>query len=178
MERLGMVMAIVSLTVSGCGVFVDGPWVDGPYGEWTDSNTGYTWLYTPPSDVMTWQDASDYCDNLTFYDHDDWHLPTISELRSLIRGCSNTQKGGSCGVTDSCLSDTCWSNHCDGCSNGGGPAEGCYWPYEMQGTCDFYWSSSYTNSNENAWGVYFGTGHVDYVGKFNKRYVRCMRPGT
>ncbi len=171
MGRLWIVMAIVSITVSGCGVFVEGPW-----GEWTDTVTGYTWQDTPAGDTMTWQGAIDYCNNLRFDGHSDWRLPTISELRSLIRGCPATEAGGSCGVTDSCLSySSCWNDPCSGCS-GGGPAGGCYWPDGMKGPCSYYWSSSEREDlSYNAWFVGFNAGSVDSYGKVNRNDVRCVR---
>ena len=40
---------------------------------------------------------------------------------------------------------------------------------------DLYWSSS-ENSISNAWTLYFGTGNVDYYGKYNYRHYGYMRP--
>ena len=173
MIRLCFVMAIASVTVSGCGVFVGGPW-----GVWTDPVTGYTWQEQPANNTMRWQQATDYCNDLTLDGHDDWRLPTISELRTLIRGCSATETGGSCGVTDTCLSyPSCQDDSCGGCTTGGGPADGCYWPQGMQGSCGWFWSSSDAGDSSPAWGVNFSVGLVGSVDKGNSHDVRCVRRG-
>jgi hypothetical protein len=105
---------------------------------WYDSASNLTWKADTPAH-MNWADAKSYCANLG----GGWHLPTISELRSLIRGCATTVTGGSCGVKDSCLSsESCWNSDCKGCGSAGGPASGCYWPSEMKGSCWIFWSSS------------------------------------
>ncbi len=113
---------------------------------WTDAASGLTWTTDPvetSSAVLGWSEATDYCESLVCDGHDDWRLPTISELRSLVRGCSSTEYGGSCAVTDDCLyGDDCFVNGCSGCGTGNGPHEGCYWPDEMTGECPILWSSS------------------------------------
>lgn len=155
--------------------------------SWKDPSSGLTWQNPPSENYMEWQEAMDYCANLTQDSHSDWRLPTISELRSLIRGCSGTESGGSCGVTDSCLSySSCYDDACEGCDYQKGPADGCYWPNEMDGACYWYWSSSTPGGNVgSACHVYFGygavgfggvgPGGVDDVGKGYPSYVRCVR---
>jgi len=145
------------------------------YGQCED--LGHAWRNPPAGDQMKWQEAVDYCDSLTLDGHDDWRLPTISELRSLIRGCPATETGGSCGVTDSCLSNSpCLSGDCGGCLLDGGPAGGCYWPDGMEGWCDTYWSSSeHQDFPYNAWVVAFGNGHVSAYGTQYELSVRCVR---
>ena len=120
-----------------------------------------------------------YCDGLALGGRDDWHLPTINELRSLIRGCPATETGGSCGVTDTCLGDGCRNDACVGCSFLGGPGTGeAYWPPRLGGTAYWYWSSSsYAGGASNAWSVAFHCGYVDYYDETLTVYVRCVRPG-
>ena len=128
---------------------------------WTDPDTGLTWQVTTSSYTMNWEDANSYCDNLTLAGGG-WHLPTISELRTLIRGCSGTVSSGSCGVTDSCLAlDTCYDDSCGGCSEGGGPNNGCYGPPEPLTACAWLWSSSAVEDYPTeAWLIYFSYGEV------------------
>jgi hypothetical protein len=76
--------------------------------------TKLEWMNPPgTSDVAG---ALAYCDALVLGGHDDWRLPTIDELRSLIRGCANTVTGGPCGASDTCRSgDRCYGGctRCD-----------------------------------------------------------------
>src|SRR4030042_1163627 len=67
----------------------------------TDPVSGLTWQKAPPSKYLSWEEAITYCEELSVAGGG-WHLPTISELRSLIRGCDATGTGGSCGVAVSC----------------------------------------------------------------------------
>ena len=152
-----------------------------PGGTWKDPTSGLTWQVTPTGGTMNWSAAKAHCVGLPL-DGGGWHLPTISELRSLIRGCPGTVTGGACEVTDSCLSySSCWDEGaCWSCSGNTGPAEGCYWPDNMQGTCSWYWSSSPVEDGDIlAWYVGFGGGYVadfgvNYVGYY-ARHVRCVR---
>ena len=144
----------------------------------SDSNSDSTeqdYMWSSKSSYeMTWDDAVSYCDNLTERGYSDWHLPTISELRTLIKNCSGTVTGGSCGVTDSCLSySNCWSDscHCDYMKNNGGY-------YSKLGDDDNVrlWSSSTPSDTTNRpWGVDFYDGYVGRSNKGNDDYVRCVR---
>ena len=147
---------------------------------WTDSTSGLMWQVEPTGGTMDWASAKSHCPVLSLGGHDDWRLPTISELRSLIRGCDDTETGGSCGVTDECLNYSgCRNDPCNGCSGGGGPAGGCYWPSQMNGECSWFWSSSpVADGGDGAWGVDFYSGYVgdsDYAG-YGDGAARCVRP--
>ena len=146
---------------------------------WVDSATGYVWQRADAPNNMDWATAKSYCsDNQAGLPGTGWHLPTIGELRSLIRGCPDTMTGGACGVTDDCLSSSCWSGSCEGCSYQDGPAGGCYWDSNLQGDCGWFWSSSpYEDNPGIAWNVYFGYGYVGNDLVNFDRGVRCVRPG-
>jgi len=170
-------MVLVLSLFAGCGGGGEG---EGGY--WYDSSSGLTWQNPPPENTMTWQDAIDYCSALPL-DGGGWHLPTISELRSLIRGCPGTVSGGACGVTDACLSGGCQNGSCDGCALDEGPANGCYRPDGMNGSCGVYWSSSPVEDiGGYALYVYFYSGGVpfylnaiDLNDVSHGSYVRCVR---
>jgi hypothetical protein len=145
-------------------------------GTWYDPSSGLTWQNPPLDGTRIWSNAKSYCSGLTM-DSGGWRLPTISELRSLIRGCTATQTGGSCGVTESCLSyGSCRDSSCSGCLYNGGPSEGCYWPDELEGPCSWYWSSSAAvDPIDRAWYVDFVSGFVDLVRIGAGSHVRCVR---
>ena len=152
---------------------------EGPEGTWIAPATGLMWQEQGESNNghgFSWQQAKDYCTNLNLGGYSDWRLPTISELRSLIRGCSDTVTGGACGVTDDCLNgDKCWNNSCVTCDEGKGPSNGCYWPNNLQGECGGYWSAS-TPEDVSACLVVFSNGAISSAVKANTfNYVRCVR---
>lgn len=154
---------------------------------WTDQDTGLMWQVTPDPEEFNWDDemksgydVDEYCKSLEYGGYSDWRLPTISELRSIVRGCDATETEGSCGVTDTCLDrSSCYDQSCNGCSENQGPSNGCYWPNELEGPCNGYYSvSTYEDYESWAWYVSFGSGGVynyslDFPSFFN--YVRCVR---
>jgi len=147
-------------------------------GTWTDLKSKLMWQNPATGKIMDWKTAKQYCRNLDSDGHKDWRLPTIGELRSLVRGCPSTVAGGACGVTDTCLSESkCWGEGtCWSCSGKNGPAEGCYWPDEMKGTCGWYWSSSAVEARGlAAWLVYFASGSVPFTFVSFDGHVRCVR---
>jgi len=145
-----------------------------------DPATGLTWQKTPASESFTWNNAKSHCDELDLAGETDWRLSTISELRSLIRGCPANETGGSCGVTDECLTSSCRDAPvCGGCTASNGPAAGCYWPStDLAGSCNWwYWSSSTVmDASGFAWIVYFGYGNISSPVDINwTHHARCVR---
>jgi hypothetical protein len=57
---------------------------DNGNGTVTDSNTGLMWQKATASERYGWTEAMSYAENLTFAGYNDWRLPTIKELYSLI----------------------------------------------------------------------------------------------
>ena len=58
-------------------------YVDNGDGTITDTNTGLMWQQSP-GDKMSFDDAVDGAEDFALAGHDDWRLPTIKELYSLI----------------------------------------------------------------------------------------------
>ena len=111
-------------------------------GVCTDES-GLQWEEPTSGGNVIWDVASNYCQTLGLGGHDDWRLPTLDELRTLVRGCNPTASGGTCRLGTSCATWSCYSDDCLGCSYGLGPATGgCYWDAGLAGTCKEYWSST------------------------------------
>ena len=144
--------------------------------EWTDPDTGLMWEQTACGTFREWSAAQTYCDELTTTSSENWRLPTISELRALIRGCDSTETGGACAVDDDCLDPGCYSaDACQTCVGQSGPASGCFWPSELAGVCEGYWSSSArSDSPTMKWIVMFHHGALLSRGQADDYPVRCV----
>ena len=112
-----------------------------------------------------------------------WRLPTVSELRSLVKDCFGTATDGTCNVSEldgGCLSWGCRDPSCTGCISGGGPGEGGRYIDNVFNNIEdaYFWSSSpHADRSDYAWYVNFDGGgvyysHVDYA-----HGVRCVRSG-
>jgi len=143
----------------------------------TDPVSGLVWQKTPAT-IDTWSNAITHCEGLDLAGHaTGWRLPTISELRTLIRGCPATVPGGSCGVTDGCLTAGCRDASCYECISSEGPADGCYWPGAgLEGPCSYYWSSSAVEDvGGEAWDVDFLFGGIGKDSVDAGPLTRCIR---
>jgi hypothetical protein len=61
-----------------------GALVDNGDGTVTDAGSDLMWQKQGSSNTMTWRRALNYCDDLMLSSYDDWRLPTLAELKSLI----------------------------------------------------------------------------------------------
>ena len=144
-----------------------------------DTETGLIWA-DKASDTMNWESAKYTCEN----DYNTasyggfgagWRMPTISELRTLIRDCSGTESDGDCKVREDsvvCLSesDECWDISCyDSCGTGG---------HGRFGESTWFWSSSSVSNGDDskAWGVGFNGAEVDANSKTASKNFRCVKP--
>ena len=71
------------------------------YGNWKDPKSNLIWsekhylTETPTLDSLI-----AYCENLVEGGFSDWRMPTIDELRRLIRNCPNTEPYGICSISE------------------------------------------------------------------------------
>ncbi len=127
-------------------------------GTITDNLTCLIWDQDAnrPNEEQTWANAVETCDKSTANGHDDWRLPNVRELQSLIHY----------GVANPAVPDTLgtekWSED-DPFNN-------------VQSS--FYWSSTTDASNTPlVWLVGFFNGNVVISVKTGSKYVWCVRGG-
>lgn len=152
-----------------------------------DKDSGTLWSSLTPESVYIkenitrWESAVDYCENLVEGGYDDWHLPNIDELRSLVKNCPGTETGGACNISEinGELSDMNIKDECQGCT----ADEDYTGKYSKLGDRQFsLWSSSVVNKTASSsirfiWGFNFYTANPSisnesFGGGF---YVRCAR---
>ena len=173
-------LALVVALIASCGDEDDD---DDNVSEevWEDSVSGLMWQNDSIC-CYEWSDAKSYCDNLNWGGYDDWHLPSISELRSLVRGCEFIETGGACGVTDDCTNyNDCFNNLCYSCDNEGEPEQnGYYYPEELKGGGYSFWSSTrvvghWDKEYNAAWAIDFLEASIDDEDIGYNLGVRCVR---
>ncbi|RJO70467.1 MAG: DUF1566 domain-containing protein [Myxococcales bacterium] len=133
---------------------------------WFDPETKLIWQDPPVQSAQNWTTGNSYCDNLELGGLTSWTLPTINQLRTLIRDCEETVPDGPCGVVDGCSSSCYQEQNCNGCNENEGPAGGCYFDPDLSlttntewGSCGEYWSSSTYSSY--AWSIVFSRAYIN-----------------
>ncbi len=138
-----------------------------------DSTNHLTWSPLASND-MTQPNALNYCENLVLYGFSDWHLPTIDELRTLIKNCPGTETNGACAISEKNgkLSGNDYSDDCS-CAY----KSGSYYSKIGDDNTVSPWSSSTRSDDTNrAWYVGFFAGVVSNSDKTSVTSdVRCVR---
>ncbi len=172
--------AALFLVISACDHEAGGEYIPPVFSKWCDHITRLCWQDPPYEEGLDWDDAVNYCENLHLAFYDDWRLPNIDELRTLIRGTSDTETAGRCKVTDETAATDHDTRYCS--SNNrleGDGSDGCYWHISLSSSCggDFvsFWSSSVTEHSEYAWQVWFTTGSIGESHKNKRSNIRCVR---
>ncbi len=130
----------------------------------------------PSENKLSWNDAVEYCRK-----YSDWHLPTINELRTLIRNCPNTEPGGLCNLTDECLAEEISAGYTSIYSECKSSDCTCIPDYKHEGLysklwdVEVLWSSTEAGNPEYAASAYFGYGELWIEHKSIERLVRCVR---
>jgi len=166
------------------------------YSYWNDPATNITWqnpqkdAYTEGDGGLTQPDALRYCEELVLGGYDDWRLPNIDEMRTVMRGNPDTETGGNCPMTEGSAMADMGDEACAPIKEFGGPgAGGCYWAPELSGTCDKpdpaaaghpleFVSATVSKDNEDWVGcVLFDNGAVSFNHIHSLADVRCVRTG-
>ncbi|NLH47419.1 MAG: DUF1566 domain-containing protein [Myxococcales bacterium] len=163
------------------------PTPEPPAGTWIDYNTNLMWEkeIAENSSILyyQWEKAIGYCDSLELAGFSDWRLPTISELRSLVRGCEATMTGGACGVTDECTVTDCQNEACVGCDLLTDADNEFFWPKELEresSTGNEYWSFTELEDHKAmVWTLGFMIANIEKRDKENildsATTTRCVR---
>jgi len=171
------------------------------YGAWHDEETNLAWQ-DPQKDAHSGAnggvvsfDAIRYCEELDILGYDDWRLPDIAELRTLIRGVPATEADGACRLkvgAEMANGTIAQRVACGGkpkpfaCSGAGS----CCWNEGLSGSCNTidpassthyleYWSSTPAADDPDNWIGYvmFDTGSVGFNHTLSLGEVRCVRDG-
>ena len=148
---------------------------------YVDETSGLIWSYSIKSNngwisVIGWENALIFCDTLSYGGYDDWHLPTIDELKTLFLECSESMPGGSCAVSKDCLESSCYSQEtCESCLYAKGENGSEY--NNKLGESLFLWSSStLSDHTDYMWGANLGIAAI-YKGHKSQNYsFHCVRP--
>ncbi len=97
--------------------------IDNRDGTITDEATGLMWQKKDSKTALDWKSALEYARNLNLLDHNDWRLPTIKELQSLVVYENKVDETGNASISE--LFQTSIRNNPNGSLN---------YPY--------YWSST------------------------------------
>ncbi len=156
--------------------------------------TGLMWQSYDPEDVFsylnrkTYDKAVQYCADLSWAGFNDWRLPTIDELRTIVEGYEDIMWGGRCAVGGDCLQYTCKdkgreSDNDTPCAQrenkytGPGP-DGCYWeaPWRER-FCGEYWSTSAVSDSAGCrWGLTFYDPAIFILTEAgSSAFARCVR---
>jgi hypothetical protein len=107
---------------------------------------------TPVADMMDWQSSLAFCEGLTWGGFDDWRLPNVRELHSLV---DTTRERPA--IDDHAFPNTPY-----------------YGPI-THNNAGQYWSSTARSYNSFALYVAFGTGFSHFYEQPEDRHVRCVR---
>jgi len=122
-----------------------GPAIQNPP-TWKDSKTGLEWQ-CESSGEMTWYKAREYAESLSLDGKDDWRLPTLAELESLLDRTKARPEGR--------------------------PPMREEVPFRDELS---YWSSTtFERDTKNAWILMFDGAYLLSYYKSNLYHVRCVR---
>ena len=122
---------------------------------------------------LTWEKAQNYCNNLKEAGHNDWRMPNIDELRTLVTNEPDIASGGSCKISEKSgnLSEKDF-NH-DDCEEDHWPEVNIFSKFGDSGT--FWSSSAVSNDTDYVWSVNFYRGNIIKDAKSTWGSVRCVR---
>lgn len=117
---------------------------------------------------MSWEDAKKYCENLSEKDKDNWKLPSIDELRTLVVKCPDSEFQGACPISEEVnqltYTDDWEASTCSGCAKSN---------HSTFGDKGWFWSLSALENT--AWCIDFDDAYIYGKYKEGSASVRCVR---
>jgi hypothetical protein len=111
----------------------------------TDNSSKLQWHDDDQAILKNWDNAKIYCDNLSVSGIQDWSLPTIDELNSIVDRNSTDLTN----ITDSA--------------------------FAQRSSIDFWSETLYKGPiSDSYWIIYFSNGLMTYGGKTGEHFVRCV----
>lgn len=137
-----------------------------------DSSSGFVWS-SKSDQKWYWSEAISYCEELSEGGSNDWTLPTIDELMTLVQNCPNMESDSECKLSEKngFLSE----NDAATCSCSGSGVV-----YSKFGETGAFWSSSvyiFFKYSRQPWGLFFmDDGVLAYNGNSDSTAynVRCI----
>jgi hypothetical protein len=118
--------------------------VDNDDGTITDLATGLMWMKDDSRIGDDWEDALAYAETLAFAGHDDWRLPNVKELQSIVDYTRSPSTSGSAAI------DPIFN--CSSIVDEGGELN---YPFYWTGTTHANWTE-----NPGQWGAYVAFGEA------------------
>ncbi len=155
--------------------------IDNQNGTLTDKETGLMWMRCSLGQKWTgntcqgdpiksnWTNASELASKHTFVGHQDWRVPTIDELSTIVF-CST-------GRTEMARPDGRFQRTTDGrCQEGSFQKPTINMAFFPATPADWYWSASpFVHHDRDAWGLNFSEGNVSWGVRGNESHIRLVR---
>jgi hypothetical protein len=113
---------------------------------WKDPKTGMEWQYESPGE-MTWYEALEYAKSLSLGGKDDWRIPTVLELDTLLDRKTLFDK-----MRPDMRKEV-----------------------PFRDTSSYWTSTTFAEHTNNAWIVMFDGAYILSYYKSNHYHVRCVR---
>ncbi len=156
---------------------------DDPF--YVEPNTGTQWvpITYPTHTELPWGEAVKACEDLLWAGRDDWVLPSIDNLRDLVRNCPVTEVGGACPANGQCTDwITCQDSSDCTCGHMAGI---CRIPtaflemFEWEKCGGYFWSSTVATENgepvEGSWYLDVDYGAIGAEPHGTNGAVMCAR---
>jgi hypothetical protein len=112
-------------------------------------STGLTWQREDGGLTRTWEAALNHCEGLSSGGYNDWRLPNISELHTIV----------DYSLVPPTIDQT-------------------YFPLSDPSSNSYFWSSTTdVNSPAGGWTVVFSSGAIWALAKSSSAFTRCVRGG-